>query len=197
MYNVNMIRRLVDGLKYPPLKYNSQKIPKNLIWHSKDKYDVHYFSIFDTNNPAKYSRMACIKESTIIDEVEKTSLYILKLFANPNRQGMGTKMLNLAKKISSDIGCEGRFHLCASGCFTPENVPHIFYRKFGMNCEIAQINSKMDEFIKEGKKATTNDFKRITMFYPPVTEKQETLEQNIPLKNDKVNIFTLLKMFEI
>jgi len=92
----------------------------------------------------------------------------LLLLSKPRKQGLGKKLLQYATKMSEELGCGGRIFLGADPQFIPNEVPHIFYRKFGMNTESENVNNKLDKFIKEGKQATIKDFHKIKMYYPPV-----------------------------
>lgn len=187
-----MIRQICSGLKYPPLKYISKNLPENFIWQSKDKYNIHYFSMFKTSDQKIYSKMACIETKQIINSEEVPSLYIVRLESFPKKQGLGTKMLDFAQKFSKSIGCEGRFLLCASKLSAEDSAPHLFYRKYGLDTKNAEINAKMDEFIKLGKKPVSNDFDKVIMFYPPICEKHTKLSTKVK-KSISFSINMLLK----
>ena len=167
-------------LKYPPLSSVIKKtaIPEKLIYHIKTRYDyfivpIDKFIMFSTKKGSrKTARMICFPQMIKRDEKQVPSLYIWKLFAPGD--GFGTAMLDFAKTYSRQIGCGGNFHLQASGCYMPQRVPHIFYRKYGMNTVDPYINKKLDLFISKGKKATYKDFDEICMYYPPLDEKRKS-----------------------
>lgn len=159
------MKPLFNNLKYPPIKQTP--LPEVLIWHCKKFPKYHDFIMFTTKGQFYYSKMVCTKSNYVINEQPKPSLFIYFLKSSPNKKGLGTKMLNFATKLSSRIGCEGRFHLYADPSLTPQQVPHIFYRKFGMTTNEPKTDKKLDLFIKKNKAATYKDFQKEFMFFNP------------------------------
>lgn len=156
-----------------------EQLPETLIYKSlKNGYstkNTNTFVIFSTKNPDIKTTMVCRKNLICRDNKKNIpSLYIAKLISNPMQNGLGRKMLNFAKLHSKRCGCNGFFHLDADVGFQPNHIPHIFYRKMGMNTKDALINAKLDRWIKKRKNATYKDFPNIKMYYPPV----ETTNKN-------------------
>lgn len=175
----------ISHLKYPPLKCNlPKKIPEKLIIHDKWEYFNSYidqFRMFSTKKEdfGKLAVMRCFPEMIKRDLlVDIPSLYVQFLSSNCSGSGFGTAMLDFAKNYSKKIGCGGRFHLSADVAFMPNRVPHIFYRKYGMNTGIPKIDFKLDKFVKLGKNATYKDFNNIEMYYPPIKSKKQTMLYN-------------------
>ena len=56
----------------------------------------------------------------------------------------------------------------SSAGYSPRRIPHIFYRKYGMNTNDANVNKRLDKFIAKGKTADYYDFSDINMYYPPI-----------------------------
>ena len=74
-------------------------------------------------------------------------------------------MLDFAKKIAEKSGCNGSVVLKADESFSPQKIPHLFYRKNGFTTLDKKIDQKMDTFIKKGKTATYKDFPSLVMYY--------------------------------
>lgn len=172
-----------------PLK----KLPENLIWHKAQRLDYHTFTIFSTTNPNQHAQMICRKATQYLDGKREASLFISSIKSHPPGKGLGTALLNFAHKFSKQIGCEGRFFLSADGIFEPFKVPHIFYRKFGMNTEYPQINKKLDKFIKKGKNGTIIEFPHVRMYYPPIEEIKD--KNTFSFKKSALNMFTSIRKF--
>ena len=160
-----------------PCKVSISQIPSL----EDGNYRIYSAYLPESKKPAGYMR--CRPTHVIKgDEVIK-SLYISDLYSSSRGCGIGTALLDFAQDLSRENGCGGNIHLVASGCYAPEKVPHLFYRKYGMNTGDKFIDNKIDRFIKTGKKATRLDFDEVKMFYPPV---------KYPKKN---NIFSRVMRF--
>lgn len=179
----------ISRLKYPPIKH---KFPRELIYHNSNRYNgienSDVYTIFKIDKPKQFARLCCLPATVDRDGQKNVkSLYIWRLFSSPVHSGLGTKALDFAKTVSKKDGCNGYFHLDAHGGFTPHCIPHIFYKKYGMNTESDVINKKMDKFIKKKKYATYKDFKNLMMFYPPIekpiTRFQQIINFIFPVKN--------------
>ncbi len=172
----------ISKLKFPPLKYNQVKeLPDKLIYgKARDIYGQYAeeFVMFSTKKGSNNRAiMRCYPELIERDgKINVPSLYIWFLSSNCSGQGYGTAMLNFAIKHSKQIGCNGNFHLTADTSFMPNRIPHIFYRKFGMNTTTPAINKKLDKFIAHKKNATHRDFEIANMYYPPLQNKNKFLE---------------------
>lgn len=131
-----------------------------------DNYRIYSAHLSGSDRAAGYMR--CRPSVVIKGDGVVKSLYISDLHSSSQGCGIGTALLDFAQNLSRENGCGGNFHLVASGCYAPDRVPHLFYRKYGMNTGDKQIDNKIDRFIKTGKKATRLDFDEVKMFYPPV-----------------------------
>ena len=182
-------------LNFPPIKNKPLKqLPEVLIHRLPanffDDEMIDTFVLFKTKNPNQRSIMKCYPSFVTRDGLEKVdSLYIWKIFSFPRKNGLGTKMLDFAGAYSKIVGCKGNFHLRASVGYMPNEVPHIFYRKCGMNTNDASVNKKMDKFIKKGLNATYLDFENINMFYPPI--------KNPKTRLDKLKEFITSVLFDV
>lgn len=160
---------ITSNLRFPPVKRYGT-LPDKLIYHTVEDYNpsIDRFIMFSTKRgDNRIARMICFPQSIYRDgKMHVPSLYVCKLFAPGG--GFGTAMLNFARVYSKMIGCGGNIHLQASGCYMPQRVPHIFYRKYGMNTSYEAINKKLNKFVEKGKSATYMDFDEIEMYYPPI-----------------------------
>lgn len=167
--NKYLINSCRHSLKYPPLKSNIKKFPETIVWFSdKNPHYYDFVAASTTSIPSKICKMYCSKYDRVAEDKVLPSLMIHMIKSVPQKQGLGTVMLNIAKKFSQQIGCEGRLTLKAVSQFTPDDLPHIFYRKYGFNTLDTKVNKKLDCFIAKNKKATKDDFQDIMMYYPPV-----------------------------
>lgn len=157
-------------VKYPPIKYNLNSVPEKLIYKRVILNKYHDFTLCTTSEPYKIAVLTCAKGNRYLKKKTEPSLFIHLIKCNPKKEGLGTEMLNFAINHSKKLGLGGRLHCLASTVLAPDEVPHLFYKKFGFNTEEAEINNKMDEFIKNGKTATDKDFSDTAMFYPAVED---------------------------
>ncbi len=168
-------------LKFPPIKQNS--IPENLIYNSffySQGKKLRTSTMFDTKTGKRCALMCHIPAFVKAGDEIRKSLYITYIVSFIKNKGYGTKMLNFAKKISAQNDCNGYFHLEANGSLMPMKIPHIFYRKYGMNTGDKKIDKKLDKFIKKNKIAKINDFENIFMFYPQInSQKNEKFFQKL------------------
>lgn len=150
------------------------KIPDHLIFKETIKYssgiEEDCFTAISTKNPKERAVMYCYPEQVYRRDMGwVNSLYISYLDAMNNpRKGLGTMLLNIAREYSIQLGFNGRLHVDASSVKNKEELPHVFYKKFGMNTGRPKIDEKLDWFIQTGKDATYLDFKIMSMFYPPI-----------------------------
>lgn len=186
--NKYLINSCQQTLKYPPLKPTIKKIPDTIVWFSdKNPHYYDFVAVSTTSNPLNICKMYCSKYDRVTEDRVLPSLMIHMIKSTPMKQGLGTVMLNIAKKFSKQIGCEGRLDLKAVSQFTPDELPHIFYRKYGFNTTDNQINKKLDSFIAKNKKATKDDFQDMMMYYPPVKAEDKT-QSKIKKLSDYVKI---------
>lgn len=152
----------VKPVQHKPVKVRISQVP------SEDSGNYRIYTAFNSENDSVAGCMRC-RPSVIIkgDEVTK-SLYISDLYSISHGCGTGTALLDFAIDLSRENGCGGNIHLVASGCYAPDRVPHLFYRRYGMNTGNKHVDKKIDRFIKLGKKATRLEFDNIMMYYPPV-----------------------------
>ncbi len=151
--------------KVSPLKY--------LVYQKHNKHcfrQEECFLILSRNNQSERAVMYCNPEEVYRKDMGWVqSLFISYLNTGENSgKGLGTMLLDIARQYSQEMGLGGRFHLEAGSLYNSEQVPHIFYRKYGMNTGRPSIDRKMDSFVRKRKKATNLDFKIMPMFYPPI-----------------------------
>ncbi len=148
------------------------KIP-NILIYTVDKplnsgVIRHYSKLIDLKKGELLAYMNAEKELIPKEHKLVPSLYVDILMSLSKGKGFGTKLMNYAKILSKKLGCEGNIHLIACNSFDLNRVPHIFYKKWGMNTGDYLIDTKMDKFIQKNKKAKASDFPNIEMYYPPV-----------------------------
>ena len=150
------------------------KLPEILI-HQFPKDEIlgrvyNSFVLFKPQIPTQKAIMNCFPEYIKREHEEVVpSLFISKILSLPRKCGLGTKMLDFAQKFSKQCGCNGYFHLMADDSYTPNEVPHIFYWKYGMNTKNSGTNYKLEYFAEFKKKASYQDFTHMEMFYPPIS----------------------------
>lgn len=165
----------IQGLKFPPIK--QKPFPDHLIYHqATGKHEItgeiiDRFIMFSTKKGEEKVKavMECMK--TVVDrdgQKNVPSVYIKNLLSPHSGLGLGTDFLNFAQFYSRKKGCNGYFHLYSSASYSPNKIPHLFYRKYGMNTKNANTNRKMDKFIAKGRNADYYDFSDVNMFYPPI-----------------------------
>ena len=182
-------------IKFPPVKYNLKSIPEKLIYERLILNKYHDFTLCTTTKPYKIAVLTCVESKRFLkNNKTEPSLFLSLLKCNPQKEGLGTEMLNFAIKYSKKQGLGGRIHGLASTVLAPKEVPHLFYKKFGFNSEDAELNIKMDKFIKSNKTATSEDFPDIAMFYPAV---QDFYPQESKQKRIWEKVKTFLKMLNI
>ena len=175
---------MIKNLKYPPIKYNLKKIPEILVYYSRKTPDYHDFVMGKTSKPYATCRMYCKPTYLNIENDTFPSVFVHLIASKPKRQGLGFKMLDVVKKFSEKQGCDGRFHLFADVTFSPDEVSHLFYRKYGMTTGDKKLDAKLDKFIKKGQTLTYKDINSMLMYYPPFpTIKKEKLSLWEKFKN--------------
>lgn len=181
--DLNIIMKIY-GLKYPPLK--SKSLPEHLIYHqATGRHEVtgeivDRFIMFSLKKGEERVKaiIECMKTTVDRDGVKNVpSVYIKNLMSPFSGLGLGTELLDFARVYSKKHGCNGFIHLFSSAGYTPNRIPHIFYRKYGMNTENASINRRLDKFISQGKTADHYDFSDVNMFYPPIKNPITTWQQ--------------------
>jgi len=162
-------------LNYPPIKYPKLKTPDKLIHHRLIGGCLHDFSISTTSKPFVTGTLICTKAQDSFRNESKDSLFISLIEVSQQRQGIGTDLLNLATRFSRKLGLDGRIFLDALPTFTPNEVPHIFYRKFGMSTTDENLNKKLDFAIQNKSNITSKDFPSVYMYYPSHSEKDKNI----------------------
>ncbi len=165
-----MIDSINPQLPYIPPKPkndNSKKFVVSEVPYDDDIYNYRAFTAYSTETNKSCGIMLCRPSIIIKGDNVVRSMQIGELYATSNQKGAGTALLDYARALSKTEHCVG-IHLVASGCYSPEKVPHLFYRKYGMNTGDKKLDKKMDKFIKRGKKATHMDFDNVVMYFPPV-----------------------------
>lgn len=168
-----------SNLKYI---FKPKPLPERLIYRKTIDFfgtKIDHYTMFETKkNTHNHAIMLLFPQLIERDGLKSVpSLYIWRLISSNSGNGLGTAMLNFAKHCSRQAGCNGNFHLYAGVDMAPNRVPHIFYKKYGMNTADIKINNKLDKFIQEKRNATQYDFTEMCMYYPPVKV------------NEKISIF--------
>ena len=165
-----------------------KKLPEKIIYLNKvnnvlNPPQEEYVVFSPKDSSAIGGIMKCHKSSFFLRPNYNGYVYAVDFIKTINRgEGYGKALLNFAKKLSEQSGCEGQIILKATGLYTPMSVPHLFYRKNGFTTLDKKIDSKMDKFIKQGMKATTKDFSDMLMFYPDMEKKKKKKKLSGKLK---------------
>lgn len=185
-----------NHLKYPPIKNTLKKIPDKLVYYSNNSKLYHDFIISTTTKPYKTCRMYCNVAKLHLEGKVIPSIYVYMIASSPIKNGLGSNMLKIVEKFSKDNGCNGRFHLFADTSLFPQEIPQVFYRKFGMTTGDKKTDAKLDKFIKKKKPATNKDFKSTLMYYPPLDTPKKTKSILTILKKAKNFFHRLLNKYE-
>lgn len=94
------------------------------------------------------------------------SLYISLLESIDEGCGYGSEFIKIAKLISRRSGCGGRVHLVASRVFSPDNPPHLFYRKLGFNSVSPYLDQIMDFYLWVKRPLPEEYADNLDMFLP-------------------------------
>ena len=165
-----MIDKINSQLPHIPIRpknSNSQKFVVSEVPYENEVYKYRAFAAIFKDTNESCGAMLCEPHETIKGDKVVRSMYIGELHTSSMHKGAGTALLDHALSLCGEEDCVG-IHLVASGCYSRDRVPHIFYRKYGMNTGDRKLDKKMDMFIRTGKIATYKDFKEVKMFYPPV-----------------------------
>ena len=140
----------------------------NKVMHPKQ----HIFDIFSLDKTKKLGILVCHKsELPIRPNYDGNVLAIDYLEVSTKNKGLGTQILKFAENYSKEIGCNGYMTLKSDCSYTPERIPHTFYRKFGFSTFDKDIDNKLDKLIRLKLNATSSDFPCLLMHYPPKPEK--------------------------
>ena len=116
-------------------------------------------------------RMIDVKRGIVAGEMSVCSrrdLFIesLNIVKSERRKGYGTKFLDFAKNLSKRLGYNGDMRLMAAATAGGESIPpHVFYRKYGFDCNDKTILNNIDNSIKTGKKLDIESALPVYMYY--------------------------------
>lgn len=168
-------------------KKSLTKIPEVLFWKRKVNPIMHpvqtEFVAISTTGDGNFGELIVHKtDISRRTDYNGSSLAIDFIKSQQPGKGLGKQMLLFARNYSKQIGCNGYILGKADVSFTPQKIPHLLFRKYGLSSLDKNIDNRMDKFIKEGKIATSKDFPCMLVFYPPL---------EIPKKHSK-----LCKLFQ-
>ena len=136
--------------------------------------EQHIFDFYSNTEKNKIGILVCHKsELNIRPNYNDNVLAVDYIEVTNKNQGVGTKILKFAEEYSKQIGCKGFMALKADGSYTPERIPHVFYRKFGFSTLENKTDKKLDKFVKRKINATNNDFPCMLMHYPILDKKNK------------------------
>ena len=136
----------------------------------------HIFNFYSPSDKSRVAKLVCHKSDVPIrPNYNNPVLAIDYLVVNDTNKGNGTKILKFAEEYSKKRGCNGFMTLQSDVGFTPQRIPHIFYRKFGFTTLDKKTDRRLDRFIKRNKDATWRDFPNMLMHYPPIADKKQSL----------------------
>ncbi len=110
------------------------------------------------------------------------SFKIEKLYIKNKRCGYGTKFLKFAELESKALGCEGRVHLLASRLYSPNNPPHLFYRKNNFSSQNTEKMKYFDECIRANKQIDVETADNLEMFLAKYVPKSKIPRWKIYLR---------------
>lgn len=132
----------------------------------------HVFEMYSKDKTKKCGTLVCHKSEVPLRPNYKGSVLAIDfLEVSDKNKGVGTKILKFAKNCSEKMGCNGYMVLKSDSSYTPEKIPHLFYRKFGFSTFDKKTDKKLDKFINSKQNATSKDFPCLIMHYPPQVEK--------------------------
>lgn len=167
-----------------------RKVPEHLIYHLGSGWReassgvVDRFVMFSTKKGESNMKatLECMKSTVNRDGLKNVpSVYVNRLMSSSSGKGFGTDLLNFVRVYSKRCGCNGYFHLYACGGYAPNRVPHVFYKKYGLNTEDATINKQLDKLVRKGKNGRYTNFNDMDMFYPPIIHPQTTWDKLMKL----------------
>lgn len=149
----------------------------------------HIFDFYSDTKKNKLGTLVCHKSELQIRPNHNDNVLAIDFIEVTNKnQGFGTKILKFAEEYSKQIGCKGFMTLKADGSYTPEKIPHVFYRKFGFSTLEKSTDKKLDIFIKQKLNATTNDFPCLLMHFPIPDKEPSGLKRILSLLKQMLKI---------
>ena len=147
------------ALKYPPIKRCCRNNSDKFIYHVATSKNIvtgelrdRFIMISTNKNCDVTALMECTKEYISRDGFERVpSLFINNLLPSRKGCGFGTAFLDFAREYSKKLGCLGNIHLSPNSAYDPHRIPHVFYKKYGMNNKDEAVNYKLYKFVKLGK----------------------------------------------
>lgn len=147
-----------------------KKLPEYLIYNDTKK---DTYTLFSTKTKKVLGSMQAYPEfifdrrTYYPNEIGYNSLYIASIISFIKGCGVGTALINLAKKESIRRNCEGKIHLVARNITgEPDNIPIIFYRKLHFNSQYIYLMKNIDTFLKREKELSTQAMKSTPMYMP-------------------------------
>ena len=160
LYNYPRIEKLPDKLIYLRQSFNNMNPPQQ------------EFVIFKPNSKKISGLMVCHKSNVQLrPDYNGPSLAIDYLCSFEQEKGFGKALITFAKNYSKRLGCDGHIFLKADGSFTPNRVPHLFYRKCGFSTLDKKKDKLLDKFIRKNRPANWKQFASDLMFYPAMKSK--------------------------
>ncbi len=150
--------------------YRLKSLPEYLIYNDAKKDTYNLFSTKTKKimgSMQAYPEFILDRRTYYPNEIGYNSLYIANITSFVKGCGVGTALINLAKKESIRRNCEGRIHLVARNITgEPDNIPIIFYRKLHFNSQYSCLMKNIDAFLKGEKALSTQSTKSIPMYMP-------------------------------
>lgn len=170
------------------------KLPDKLIYlrsvNTVMKPHQQEFVIFTPNSKNISGIMHCHKsKQQFREDYNGATLCIDFLSAIKREQGFGKSLINFAKNYSKQIGCNGYLCLMADGEFTPDKVPHVFYRKQGFTTLNEETDKKLDRLIRRKRDGQWNDFPNELMFYPSPSKNESFKEKFLAILDNLKSFF--------
>lgn len=143
-------------------------LPEYLIYHNRKKDS---YTLFSTKTGDILGKMQAYPDFIFDDrtyypkERGYTSFFISNITAYTKRKGVGTALINLAKRESIRRNCEGKIHLIAKNITKDaDNLPILFYRKLNFSSQYRGLMENIDAFLKGEKELSPIANKSIPMF---------------------------------
>lgn len=169
---------------------NFKKLPNELIY--KMPYDgTNVYKMADVKTGKYVGKMiGNIEQESMASQYYPSfesydSFKIHFLLIKERGQGYGTKFINFAKNESKKYGGKGKVHLIASGCYTPDKPPHVFYRKLGFSSQYEEVIAKIDNAIKKHKPLSWHE----TVDIPMYLEEKSNLTKKSSIWTKLKNLF--------
>ena len=147
---------------------------RSMLLNTRPVKQIPNILIYNTPHTPIYKMITTFMPRTVGEMIaypktknKKKFLWIQHLLIFQKRSGFGTRFLNFAKNLSSEMGCNGDIRLkAAATIYDSITPPHEFYRKAGFGSDNRKILRRIDWVIKHNIHLNPELAPAIEMYYP-------------------------------